>query len=823
MRKLIALCFVIQLNALCLIGQTGTCAGSLEFLNSNDAVHLPIAGGNQYYSSNGFTWECWVKLTTPFASYSSQLLRPIICAIDPVAYEDMCLSFGWSGGVGNVASTHLCFKVDGPNSSTGASNVSCDYVPAGGFLLGTWYHVAGTMDYVNHISKLYLNGALVDTKVVNSAPITRVIPSELSWDIAINPGYANLPLGGNMDEVRIWSLVRTPAEIATYYNQCLAGNEPGLVDYYRCNQSSGSIATDATANSYNGTLSNMAGWSVLQPVLTGSNCSVGCCPVIATNDTTICTSGSVQLTAASSTSYSWSTGSTNQTVSVNASGTYLVQLNSPGCSSITDTFHVNINIPPVIDLIHDTSLCGSTFCSFNESAANASTYTWSTGASSSSINVNTAGIYWVDMKINQCVVRDSAAFVVLSIPVVTASNYSVCIGKPVTITPVVNGGTGVYTYNWGNGNTNPFYTTTPLADSVYSIKVTDANGCSAPIVTGSVTVFPPLNVSVTGMTTCSFDTVNLTAIVSGGNGNYSYTWSPSGSHQNPFSVAPLNTTIYTITVSDGCSLINATDTAQITIVQAPSIGLPTSVSGCEPVCITLNNIPYNTLSVWQWNYGNGMVSSAQDSFYCYTRSGAYNISFSYTTTTGCVKTVISNSIVTVFPQPVAAFSASAFETDILNTHIYFYNESTNYINLNWSFGDLTTSTSKNPSHNYSSIGEYPVTLIANNQYGCIDTIVHEISITDVFTFYVPNSFTPNQDQLNEVFLPTGSGWDAGSFRMDIFDRWGNHVLSTNDALLGWDGRIKGVVAAEDIYVWKVTMKDIFNKPHSYSGAVSLIK
>src|ERR1700751_5258690 len=134
MRRLIALCFITQLNILCVLGQSGSCAGSLEFLNSNDAVHLPVSGGNQFYSSNGFTWECWVKLTTPFASYSSQLLRPIICTIDPVAYEDICLSFGWSGGVGNVASTHLCFKVDGPNSSTGASPVSCDYVPAGGFL-----------------------------------------------------------------------------------------------------------------------------------------------------------------------------------------------------------------------------------------------------------------------------------------------------------------------------------------------------------------------------------------------------------------------------------------------------------------------------------------------------------------------------------------------------------------------------------------------------------------------------------------------------------------------------------------------------------------
>lgn len=174
-------------------------------------------------------------------------------------------------------------------------------------------------------------------------------------------------------------------------------------------------------------------------------------------------------------------------------------------------------------------------------------------------------------------------------------------------------------------------------------------------------------------------------------------------------------------------------------------------------------------------------------------------------------------------MPVADFSASAFSTDIFDSNIQFYNTSTNYNSSHWNFGDLATSSLQNPAHNYSAIGEYPVTLIVKDQSGCIDTVVKEITITDIFTFYAPNTFSPNDDQLNDVFRPTGTGWDEGGFRMYIFDRWGNHVLSTTDPYKGWDGKIKGTVAQEDTYVWKVTLKDIFGKHHSYSGVISILR
>ncbi len=251
--------------------------------------------------------------------------------------------------------------------------------------------------------------------------------------------------------------------------------------------------------------------------------------------------------------------------------------------------------------------------------------------------------------------------------------------------------------------------------------------------------------------------------------------------------------------------------------------MPQSVSGCRPVCINFSNIPYDTLSHWKWDFGDGDVSTNQTTNHCYNKSGNYTISFSYTTTLGCIETVGSNNIVTLFPSPLAAFNASVFQTDIFNTEINFFNGSTGYNTSQWFFGDTTRSNLQNPSHNYAAIGTYPVMLLVQNQHGCTDTVIHEIIIKDVFTFYAPSVFTPNGDGLNEEFLPMGTGWDNTSFKMQVFDRWGNLILSTTNPAQGWDGKVKGELAHEDTYVWKVDLKDVFNTFHSYSGITSLIK
>jgi gliding motility-associated-like protein len=362
---------------------------------------------------------------------------------------------------------------------------------------------------------------------------------------------------------------------------------------------------------------------------------------------------------------------------------------------------------------------------------------------------------------------------------------------------------------------------TPASSADYTVVVTDANGC-APVVDNSVIVGvrPPLQVTVGDAAICAGNTTTLTATASGGNGNYIYSWAPGGLFGSTIIDTPASTTVYTVTVSDGCTTISATDTGIVNVTPPPVIPPPAPASGCAPICINFTNP--TGLTNWNWNFGDGVSSSDPNPTHCYTTAGSFNISLSYTTNIGCASTVTYSHVVNIYPVPKALFSASPNPTDIFSPQVYFGNQSVNSNSWQWTFGDGASSTAQNPTHTYGQVGFYPVTLIATSVNGCKDTLTEEVIINDIYTFYAPNAFTPD-DYMNKKFLPIGEGWDTKTFKMWIFDRWGNNIFKTQDPTIGWDGRLHGGAIQEDVYVWKVQLNDIFGKAHQYNGTVTIIR
>jgi gliding motility-associated-like protein len=98
-------------------------------------------------------------------------------------------------------------------------------------------------------------------------------------------------------------------------------------------------------------------------------------------------------------------------------------------------------------------------------------------------------------------------------------------------------------------------------------------------------------------------------------------------------------------------------------------------------------------------------------------------------------------------------------------------------------------------------------------------------VTEVFTFYAPNAFTPNEDRFNNVFKPIGRGWNPATYQLDIFDRWGTLCFTSNDVTVGWDGRVfNGMEVAQiDTYTWKVKVAETTGKKHNYIGRLILFK
>lgn len=603
----------VQINVL--QPAVASCGGSLEFLNSNDAVLLPTPAGGQYYhNNNGFTWECWVKLTAPFGSYSNALLRNMICSVDPSVYEDICLSFGWSGGMGNVPFNMLCFKVDGNN---GPSGTSCSYVPSGGFILGTWYHVAGTMDYVNHVTKLYCNGALVDTKTNNATPFNRAIPTQLSWDVVVNPGYSNPPLGGNLDEVRIWSKVRTPTEIATYYNQCLAGNEQNLMLYYRCDQTAGTLATDASPNGYNGTLTHQTAWSTQQCNVTGSNCSPGCggsCPVIkASNDTIICPGSVAQLNSSSGfISYTWTpstglnnAGIANPTASPASTTTYVVSGSSTdtsgqACTSV-DTVIVKVvaHAAPVLNLGPDITLCANGTQVFNAGAGFAH-YQWSDGDVTQTTTVYGPGKYWVTAT-DSCggTQTDTVLVTLASTPILQLGpDTMICLGSNVTLTayPLGTFSSFVWTPNIGlSCSTCSATVASPPDTTQYILTASTSQGCTtSDTITVNVLIHmvPALNLGA-DIVFCNSGTHTFDA----GQGFTHYQWSNGNTTQTLTVNAPGN---YWVTTTDSCGGLHS-DTVAVFLDIVPTLNAGIDTTICLGTSTMLSATPSGAFTSFNWN------------------------------------------------------------------------------------------------------------------------------------------------------------------------------------------------------------------------------
>ncbi|MEZ5067000.1 MAG: gliding motility-associated C-terminal domain-containing protein [Bacteroidia bacterium] len=101
--------------------------------------------------------------------------------------------------------------------------------------------------------------------------------------------------------------------------------------------------------------------------------------------------------------------------------------------------------------------------------------------------------------------------------------------------------------------------------------------------------------------------------------------------------------------------------------------------------------------------------------------------------------------------------------------------------------------------------------------------MREIVVEGVFTLYIPNAFTPNQDGHNDEFFATGYGITA--VNMLIFNRWGNKVFETNSLNGKWNGQnlYNGALCAQGVYVYTMKVTDQFGVPHTYQGQVTLIR
>jgi gliding motility-associated-like protein len=508
----------------------------------------------------------------------------------------------------------------------------------------------------------------------------------------------------------------------------------------------------------------------------------------------ICSGGSLSLPSSSLNNISgvWSPPVNNLATTL-----YTFTPNTTECATTaTMTITVNPNVTPTFNQV--SPLCSGTGFVLPSISIEGVSGNWSP-----SINTSTTTNYTFTPTSAVCAQPANMSVTILPLPIVNAGNdLSLCAGAQATLA-----GSGAQTYSW-TGGVIDLVSFIPNTTSVYTVTGTSVDGCiGTDQVNVTVNPIPTVNAG-NDVTVCSSATVVLT-----GSGAANYSWN-NGIQNGIAFTPPSGTTNYTVTgtSSAGCT---SSDNVNVTVINSLNVGFtPDVTTGCSPLTVNfINNSQNGTNCVW--NMGNGdVLNGCGNISYTFTNAQCYDISLTVTDAAGCVGTSTINNLICVESNPIASFIPSDYSISELNNIVQFNNNSTGASSYVWNFGDNSTISSLvNPLHTFPTMeeGTYTVTLTAMSDFGCIATSQALIHVFEELIYYVPNTFTPDNDNYNQMFKPIfTSGFDPYDYTLLIFDRWGEIIFESHDSEIGWlgtygtNGEMKNV--QDGTYSWTIEFK-----------------
>ncbi|MCB9360031.1 MAG: PKD domain-containing protein [Flavobacteriales bacterium] len=308
------------------------------------------------------------------------------------------------------------------------------------------------------------------------------------------------------------------------------------------------------------------------------------------------------------------------------------------------------------------------------------------------------------------------------------------------------------------------------------------------------------------------------------NATFNWDFNTSTSVGNPTQVSYSDTGrhLVTLTIEDyGCSN-SYIDT--LIVYPNPVLNFDfTPKIGCQPLEINFYDSSFAATPIsFNWDFGDGSYSSENSPTHVYQNSGTFDVSLTISTNEGCIDVVNKTltDTITVHPKPAANFSVNPTETYFFN-NVITVKDLTNTYYQEFDFGDGSLFTNQNIAYSYLDTGHYQLSQTVSTELGCKDTLYQKIWIKPDFTVFVPNSFTPNGDYLNDIFTPKLQG--VMEYEFQVFNRWGQLIFETDNLETGWDGSSNNSPSPEGVYIWKIKAKTIDYLLYTPSGHVNLIR
>jgi gliding motility-associated-like protein len=493
----------------------------------------------------------------------------------------------------------------------------------------------------------------------------------------------------------------------------------------------------------------------------------------------------------------------------------------------------SVNVPFNIGIQLDDLWFGSPDCPGGDTSAkvwsvnnySAITYHWykngtqfrnnTTVLNTDSINGLTKGNYTVIISDQKC--EDTVEFVIIEPDTLMLSltgSDTLCNVRELELIPILSGGTPPYTTDWFS-TISPTYFVRGNQDTTVFVYFEDSRGCISETFSYDLYLPPSIETNLRDTAICKGSIVFLDPDTKFGTGKYAFTWN-TGWTSETLPTNTLSNKTYFLTVEDGC-LYPHLDTAAIRIFQQPDPKLR-----WDPVCLpqemtVSTDVGYKN---YYWFLNGDSIFSSNDHKISLNLDGVTPIHWRFQTEDDCY--VYGEDTLVAYAQPSADFDWDYNLYDPLyNNEVVFYNYSTDYSELVWSFpgdkqyGEVAT-------HIYPEAGFYSIKLEATNGF-CKDDTVRNIEIIPVGNIYVPNAFTPNNDGVNDVFKPSIINIEEDSYQFSVFNRWGNLIFETTDTNQGWSGNFKGTASQEGIYVYVIRAKTKDGRLLDLTGEITLTR
>jgi gliding motility-associated-like protein len=402
---------------------------------------------------------------------------------------------------------------------------------------------------------------------------------------------------------------------------------------------------------------------------------------------------------------------------------------------------------------------------------------------------------------------------------------------------IVNG-TPPFSYAWSGSSQNTV-TVNDLFAGDHSVLISDDNGCTATL---DFVIGEPPALQITSISDpieiCPNSDTPLTATALGGSTPYIFTWYEGNTvvgNTQTTTVAPTAySTEYCVVLTEVCG--SPADTA-CTIVTWPANISPTFVSdttrGCSPSEINFQNTTESNIIAninFQFGDGNSVnVGPGQPFSNNYTYPGNFSVTMTVTTINGCVYDSTYFDYIAIGDFPRANFSWSPTQIPLYNPVANLIDmSSTDVVEWFWTIesGEPGNSTIQNPTVSFpqGEVAQYLVTLFVTNDFGCIDEFSNYVPVISDVLIFAPNTFTPDNDDYNEVWRVYMQGIDIYEFNLLIFNRWGQIVWESNNIDVPWDGTYNGQIVPDGTYVWKIRTKNPYNdNVYEFQGHLNVIR